>query len=118
VTASRPHPNLGVKLRAVLDTNIFVSGLFGRGSLTAALQDFWIADAFVLLTSPAILREVAQVLYSPAIQHRFHPRAATLRRFFHSLLLDSGVLAEQQLNEGTKQRFASLADVVNKLEKT
>ena len=35
-----------------------------------------------------------------------------------TLLLDSGVLAEQQLNEGTKQRFASLADVVNKLEKT
>ena len=48
-----------------------------------ALQDLWIADAFVLLTSPAILREVAQVLYSPTIQHRFHPRAATLRRFFH-----------------------------------
>ena len=34
------------------------------------------------------------------------------------LLLDSGVLADQQLNERTKQRFASLADVVNKLEET
>jgi hypothetical protein len=32
--------------------------------------------------------------------------------------LDSGVLADQQLNERTKQRFASLADVVNKLEET
>jgi hypothetical protein len=30
--------------------------------------------------------------------------------------LDSGVLADQQLNERTKQRFASLADVVHKLE--
>ena len=35
-----------------------------------------------------------------------------------TLLLDSGVLADQQLNERTQQRFASLADVVNKLEKT
>src|SRR4029450_3352401 len=35
-----------------------------------------------------------------------------------SLLLDSGGLADQQLNERTKQRFASLADVVNKLEET
>jgi hypothetical protein len=32
--------------------------------------------------------------------------------------LDSGGLADQQLNERTKQRFASLADVVNKLEET
>ena len=35
-----------------------------------------------------------------------------------TLILDSGVLADQQLNERTKQRFASLSDVVNKLEKT
>ena len=35
-----------------------------------------------------------------------------------TLLLDSGVLADQQLNERTKQRFASLADVVHKLEET
>jgi hypothetical protein len=33
-----------------------------------------------------------------------------------TLLLDSGVLADQQLNESRKQCFASLADVVNKLE--
>ena len=33
-----------------------------------------------------------------------------------SLLLDSGVSADQQLNERTQQRFASLADVVNELE--
>jgi hypothetical protein len=31
-------------------------------------------------------------------------------------LLDSGVLADQQLNESRKQCLASLADVVNKLE--
>lgn len=83
MAARRPHLNRGAKVRAVLDTNIFVSGVFGRGSLTAALQDLWIVDAFVLVTSPAILREVAQVLYSPMIQHRFRPRAETIRRFFH-----------------------------------
>ena len=35
-----------------------------------------------------------------------------------SLLLDSGVLCDQYLNERTKQRFATLADVVHKLEET
>src|SRR5262249_42975239 len=34
-----------------------------------------------------------------------------------SLLLDSRVLCDQQLNERRKQCFASLADVVHKLEK-
>jgi hypothetical protein len=38
--------------------------------------------------------------------------------FGPSLLLDSGVLADQQLNERTQQRFASLADIVHKLEET
>ena len=34
------------------------------------------------------------------------------------LILDSGVLCDQQLNECAKQRFASLSHVVNKLEET
>jgi len=33
-------------------------------------------------------------------------------------MLDSGVLCDQQLNERMKQRFASLSDIVNKLEET
>jgi hypothetical protein len=37
-------------------------------------------------------------------------------RYLARLLLDSGVLADQELNELTQQRFASLSDVVHKLE--
>ena len=35
-----------------------------------------------------------------------------------TLILDSRVLGDQQLNEGRQQRFASLADIVNELEET
>jgi hypothetical protein len=38
--------------------------------------------------------------------------------FANSLILDSGVLCDQYLNECTQQRFASLADVVHKLKET
>ena len=38
--------------------------------------------------------------------------------FFSTLLLDSGVLCDQYLNERTKQCFTSLADIVHKLEET
>src|ERR1700750_2938641 len=45
-------------------------------------------------------------------------KRAVRGEFPPSLLLDSGVLADQQLNERTQQRFASLADVVNKLKES
>jgi hypothetical protein len=35
-----------------------------------------------------------------------------------SLILDSRVLRDQELNERREQRFASLADIVHKLEET
>jgi hypothetical protein len=34
------------------------------------------------------------------------------------LILDSRVLGDQELNERTKQRFASLSDIGHKLEET
>ena len=37
---------------------------------------------------------------------------------FRQLEFSDSLLADQQLNEGTKQRFASLADVVNKLKES
>ena len=45
-------------------------------------------------------------------------RAFRKCNFSDSLLLDSRVLRDQELNERRKQRFASLADVVHKLEET
>src|SRR5439155_14223238 len=50
--------------------------------------------------------------------HEGEQHAGPAGAFEQTLLLDSGVLADQQLNERTKQRFASLSDVVNKLEET
>jgi putative PIN family toxin of toxin-antitoxin system len=69
------------QLRAVFDTNVMLSGLFSRGTLTAKLQDLWFAQAFLLISSPAILRELAQVLASPHLQQRFPNPQARLRRF-------------------------------------
>lgn len=72
-------------LRAVLDTNVLVSGLFGQGTLTATLYTLWVSRAFTLVTSRAILREVAYVLTLPDIQRRFQPPT------HHHALLSFGV---------------------------
>jgi uncharacterized protein len=70
------------KLRAVVDTNLFISGLFGKDTLSAALQDLWVHREFELATSIEILREVSRVLQYPRIRERFKPKDENIRRFF------------------------------------
>jgi len=43
------------KLKAVIDTNLFISGLFAKDSLSAQLQDRWINRDFELITSIEII---------------------------------------------------------------
>ena len=70
------------KLRAVVDTNVFISGIFGKDSLSAELQTLWINQEFELVTSIEIIKEVSRVLQYPRIRERFHPKEETVKRFF------------------------------------
>jgi uncharacterized protein len=70
------------KLRAVVDTNLFVSGLFAKDALSAKLQNLWINQDFELVTSIEIMKEDSRVLQYPRIQERFKPKEETIRRFF------------------------------------
>lgn len=70
------------KLKAVIDTNLFISGLFGRDSISAKLQDLWISQRFELVTSLEIIREVSRVLQYPRIRQKLSPKDETLKRFF------------------------------------
>jgi putative PIN family toxin of toxin-antitoxin system len=70
------------KLRAVIDTNLFISGLFARDALSAQLQNLWINQEFELVTSLEIMREVSRVLTYPRIKERFKPKEENVRRFF------------------------------------
>lgn len=74
---------LGLKLSAVIDTNLFISGIFAKDSLSATLQDLWIYQEFDLVTSIEIIKEIACVLQYPRIKEKFHPKNKTLKRFFH-----------------------------------
>ena len=70
------------KLRAVIDTNLFISGLFARDALSAQLQDLWINQRFELITSLEIIKEISRVLNYPRIKEHFKPREENVRRFF------------------------------------
>lgn len=58
------------QIRAVIDTNLFVSGLFADRGATFQLQELWVKGAFELAVSEEILREVRNTLLKPSIEER------------------------------------------------
>ena len=56
------------RIRAVLDTNLFISGLFASKGTIAALQQLWISGAFELAVSEEILLEIKETLQKPYLQ--------------------------------------------------
>jgi len=54
-------------VRAVIDTNLFVSGLFAGKGVTQQLQDLWVDGAFELAVSEQILLEIENTIRKPSI---------------------------------------------------
>ncbi|MDH4137414.1 MAG: putative toxin-antitoxin system toxin component, PIN family [Anaerolineae bacterium] len=63
-------------IRAVLDTNVFLRALINPHSRCGRLLDEF-ADDYALVLSPAIVREVLEVLHQPRLRAKF-PQIAQL----------------------------------------
>jgi putative PIN family toxin of toxin-antitoxin system len=61
----------GGLVRAVLDTNLFVSALISRGGLPSLLLAHWRARRFQLLMTPDLFREIRDVLRRPRLSARY-----------------------------------------------
>jgi putative PIN family toxin of toxin-antitoxin system len=70
------------KYIAVIDTNLFISALFGKDSTTTRLQQLWITQEFYLGTSLEIMREVTTVLQYPRIKKRLPTNDDDVKHFF------------------------------------
>ena len=57
-------------VRAVIDTNLFVSGLFANQGYSYQLQELWFSGAFELAVSEQILKEIENTLLKPHIRKR------------------------------------------------
>lgn len=102
------------KLVAVIDTNLFVSGLFGQNSTTAQLQELWVRQEFQLGTSLEIMKEVNRVLQYPRIKERLIDDDETIRRFFR-LVFRKAVIARDDfqtdriIEDPTDNKFLACA---------
>lgn len=62
---------MAVKPRAVLDTNVFVSGLISPKGPPAGVLQALQSRRFTLVTSPPINEEIIEVLNRPYIRNRY-----------------------------------------------
>ncbi len=71
-------------IRAVLDANVFVSGILTESAPRKILRA-WRAGQFHLVASPATLSEIGRVLRYPKIARRHHWSETEIRDFMDSL---------------------------------
>lgn len=70
-------------IRAVLDTNQFVSALLSRKGIQGRILTLWQAGLFQMAVSPAIIEEIARVLTSPKISLKYGIRAKQVVDLIH-----------------------------------
>jgi len=71
-------------IRAVLDANVFVSGILTEGAPRNILRA-WRAGQFHLVASHAIFSEIGRVLHYPKIARRHRWSETEIREFMESL---------------------------------
>jgi putative PIN family toxin of toxin-antitoxin system len=76
-------------LRAVLDTNVFISSLLSKTGPPAKVIDAWRAGDFLLVVSPPIIAEVKAVLELPRIGDKYALTKNEIRQFLDLLQKDA-----------------------------
>ena len=79
-------------VRAVLDTNVYVSGTILSRGVPYQLLEAWRRNQFILVTSEAILAEIERVLRYPRIRRRYSVIAQDVARLMDSLRADALVV--------------------------
>jgi putative PIN family toxin of toxin-antitoxin system len=75
--------------RVVLDTNVYVSGTILSRGMPFEVLDAWRRQAYILVTSQAIMAEIERVLRYPRIRDRYAVAESDITRLLQSLRADA-----------------------------
>lgn len=78
--------------KAVLDTNVLVSGLMGGDGPPQQILDAWLHKRFTLVTSPYLVAELTHVLSYPKIADRIELGEAEIDAILAALLSQAEVV--------------------------
>lgn len=76
-------------LRAVLDTNVIVSGVISKKGAPFLVLQAWYETRFVVIISKRIIREVQRVLSEPRLKNAFHIADERIARLGRTLRQDA-----------------------------
>ncbi len=74
-------------IKAVLDTNVLISGLVSNHGTPRQLVDDWLADRYTLVSSLYLFKELTRVLTYPKIAKRLRLSQAELDTILTTLLV-------------------------------
>lgn len=77
-------------LKAVVDTNIFVSSLLSRKGRPAEILNLWRDALFILVISPSIISEIKSILQRSAIKKKYRISSELIAKLI--LLLEKDAL--------------------------
>jgi putative PIN family toxin of toxin-antitoxin system len=81
-------------IRAVVDTNVLVSGIISEQGTPRQIVNAWHQRQFTLLTSALIIAEVVRVLHYPHLQMTYHLSEEDILLVRDALLNDALVLED------------------------
>lgn len=79
-------------LKAVLDTNQFVSSIISKKGVSFQLLQAWREHAYILITSREIIKEIEQALRYPHITKKYHLQEEDIESFIHLIEHEAVVL--------------------------
>ena len=79
-------------LKAVIDTNVFVSSLLVRAGLPARVLEAWRERQYLLIVSPAIIAEIRATLSYPRIRRKYAITDEDVEHLIHLLECDALVV--------------------------
>jgi len=72
-------------LRAVVDTNVVISGTIQKSGPPYRIMNAWREGSFVLVTSEALIEETERVLHYPRIRKKYKLTEQQIRRLLDNL---------------------------------
>ncbi len=87
-------------IRAVVDTNVLVSGFISPFSYPRVIEKRWRNGEFILVTSSGIIEEISRALYSPRIQGKYHLSDSDIQAFVLTLIYQSECVASKVVLQG------------------
>ncbi|MEJ5308450.1 MAG: putative toxin-antitoxin system toxin component, PIN family [Anaerolineae bacterium] len=87
-------------LRVVLDTNVYVSGVILSRGTPFEILEAWRNQAYILITTEAIIAEIERVLQYPHIRDRYHITDEDIAQLIASLHVDALVVPDSNTAHG------------------